>query len=630
MAEHAPTILSDLLHAQPLQDCWRYKEPIRKWVESGASSDEEREQGLLLLHSVSLVLRPEERSALIPTIPGVAKAVDDFAEDEIGRLLGSLDDWPLPVQARVRDLAWCRCRNVPAAEAAVQDYVALGKAFAVEPKLGIQSLSMLRRALAIAARMGKKELHAEVIDAIEEVALSEGTQAGATVAAARLLLDGKLGDAGALAVRLKTVVESLPTPGDEAIDWDWRRFAWETLAEAHRHLGQEPAERDARVQRAETFSEQSSWLEGRGANALVRADLLRRGIAALRQLSETGERVKEIARELREVQAQTMDELKRIDGPSMDLTDAAHDAIDAVSGLDFRSALLKLVTLFAPQPVDVLRRNAIQGAQQSPLQFLMPRSILDAEGRVVRKHAGGSLDAGSQQEEAIQDAMAENLVFWRACMTKGLIDPARRQIATEHAATAQQWWRVVGDSPVVDPRRARTWITGLDAGLRGDFATATSLLVPQIEHLLRIFAESRGRQAEWIDDDGVHRYKLLNALLEMDEVKQVLGEDLHFDIVRLLGREGQNFRNLLAHGLFSDAAFNSVDAVYLWHLALRLLLLPLVGNDDAAAADDGDEHAAIEEPGEPKDPDAEGAEASTDQDEGDQDEPDADGHDAAQ
>lgn len=123
MTDRASTTLADFMHAQPLQDCWRFRDPVWQWLESGAGSDEERDLGRLLLHSVSLVLRPDENSPLIPTIPGVAKAVDDFAEDEISSLLASVDDWPLPVQARVRDLAWCRHRNVPAAEDAVQDYV---------------------------------------------------------------------------------------------------------------------------------------------------------------------------------------------------------------------------------------------------------------------------------------------------------------------------------------------------------------------------------------------------------------------------------------------------------------------------------------------------------------------------
>ena len=146
--------LNAVLMALPLQDCWQYKKPIRQWLESGAGNDDERELGGLLLHAVALVLRPDERVPLIPAIQGVAKTVDDFAEEEVISLLASVDDWPLPVQARVRDVAWCRRRNVPAAQAAVQDYVALGKAFSVEPKLGIHALSMLRRALAIAARMG--------------------------------------------------------------------------------------------------------------------------------------------------------------------------------------------------------------------------------------------------------------------------------------------------------------------------------------------------------------------------------------------------------------------------------------------------------------------------------------------
>ena len=139
-----------------------------------------------------------------------------------------------------------------------------------------------------------------------------------------------------------------------------------------------------------------------------------------------------------------------------------------------------------------------------------------------------------------------------------------------------------------------TWVRGLDAGLRGDFIVASYVLVPQVEHALRVIVAHTGVIPEWIAPNGVQQYRTLSAILQEPGLRTILGDDLLFEIEALLSKEGQNFRNLLAHGLFGDSPVQSVDAVYVWHLALRIMLVPIIvaeaiGGGKATSEADGDD-----------------------------------------
>jgi hypothetical protein len=70
---------------------------------------------------------------------------------------------------------------------------------------------------------------------------------------------------------------------------------------------------------------------------------------------------------------------------------------------------------------------------------------------------------------------------------------------------------------------------------------------------------------------------LLKRLLSLQELADVLGEDLIFDLKGLLVmQESANLRNHLSHGLLGDRDFG-VNAIYFWWLCLRLcvMLVPL-------------------------------------------------------
>ncbi len=576
--------LIDLLGTVDLPACTHFSSLLCNALKPDTMGDDEP-FAKQLAHACALVFRPTDARPFVSMFAGASKLTEQFTDDDIKLLLGRVEELAPELRARIYDLVWEARRDASKAVLAIAEYQASARTLARLPSGAVYARDNLARAIAIAVRMKKKELAQGVVDTAAELVADAASTDDARIAIARLLMENDRGDATKIAHALRPIVEAENVRAayhEGGYNWDWLRGAWKLLADAERKAGREEAAAKALLARAETYPTQAEWLSTKGASAMLGAHLLREGIEALRPLAGTDARRKELHLQLREIQKRVNAEMKHFEGPSIDLTEAALGAIDAVSGLGFREALFTLVRLGPVAGINQIRQYAHARAEQSPIMSFVPRTIVDAEGRVVRREPAASFDDPVDGPAALRAEMIRVLADLRGPFVTCMIEPARHQIAFEHAARFNDWLDVLIDSPIIRPSHARSWIRGLDAGLRGDFITSSYVLVPQIEHALRLIVESAGVLPEWISPDGVQQYKLLSAILEEPALKEILGEGLHFEIDALFTKEGQNFRNLLLHGLLSDVAAASVEGAYVWYLALRIILTPIIVKEKEA------------------------------------------------
>ncbi|MEJ1229854.1 MAG: DUF4209 domain-containing protein [Galbitalea sp.] len=147
---------------------------------------------------------------------------------------------------------------------------------------------------------------------------------------------------------------------------------------------------------------------------------------------------------------------------------------------------------------------------------------------------------------------------------------------------------IANASAIVPKDRLRLYAKGLLAGCNLDFETALHLLVPQVENLVRFHLNQAGVATTRIDPlTHVESEVGLSALMELDEVLPIFGEDVVFEIRALMcGPIGPNLRNEVAHGLVSDSMAASVHSLYVWWFCFRLVyLLFWNGLRDAGSTD---------------------------------------------
>lgn len=101
---------------------------------------------------------------------------------------------------------------------------------------------------------------------------------------------------------------------------------------------------------------------------------------------------------------------------------------------------------------------------------------------------------------------------------------------------------------------------------------ASHLLAPQIEHLVRVLLKQEDEKTSTINN-GVETECGLSTLLEKERAKEILGEDLHFELKALLADQlGPNLRNNISHGLLETGYGTSLAEIYLWWFCLRLMI----------------------------------------------------------
>jgi hypothetical protein len=265
------------------------------------------------------------------------------------------------------------------------------------------------------------------------------------------------------------------------------------------------------------------------------------------------------------------------------MTDTAKFAEEQVSGKTLGVALQALGGLCKPVSVTRLRQQALE-TFRSPILALMGTTRLTGTGKIAaRAPQFDSTPEGA--EEATLAQMHGNALLHRQCVAVGLIVPAIRKIRAEHNVRLQDFYEIAVTSPFVPLGRETTFAKGLYAGFTFDLIVSTHLLIPQIEHSIRLHLERRGAITSGFDKQWRQNECDLNTTLRMPELKTIFDdEDLIFDLRGLLiEHHGSNLRNEMAHGLLDDAQLGTDVAMYLWALTLRLCMLRL--QEEPATAD---------------------------------------------
>lgn len=184
-------------------------------------------------------------------------------------------------------------------------------------------------------------------------------------------------------------------------------------------------------------------------------------------------------------------------------------------------------------------------------------------------------DDTQESERVLRDMMLERAAQQHQVISLTTIDPARRQIIKEHHVGVSDLTRLVTASLFVPPGREEVFALGLAAGFNGEFITALHVLMPQVEHAIRMVLAQQGAMTSKIDEEGVQDERSLNELLYCDVARRAFGTDLLFEMQGLLvERFGGNLRNRTAHGLLDVDHMYSWQSVYFWWLTLHLVVRP--------------------------------------------------------
>lgn len=293
-----------------------------------------------------------------------------------------------------------------------------------------------------------------------------------------------------------------------------------------------------------------------------------------REAHRVDERITELRSHLNDAGEKSLGEMGLISTPGVDISQLVDNARKSVSGKSATEALLAFANLHRGAKVDELRKSSLERMQQFVFSSLFSSTMLSRDGRVIAKRPAMSLGAepSLDDEVAIRVEMVRDYGILVSIVVQGDVWPALEVLLLEHRLREADFVGLARQSPIVPKDRTELFGKALFAGYDRDFVTALHLLIPQIEHMVRVHLKQAGAKTTNLDKDGIENENGLSTLMDLPEAEKVFGKDLSFELKTLFcDAFGPNLRNELAHGLLDENACHSPFAIYAWWLGLRLV-----------------------------------------------------------
>jgi len=310
---------------------------------------------------------------------------------------------------------------------------------------------------------------------------------------------------------------------------------------------------------------------------------------AQRAAHRADDRMSELRAKLSESGEKSLDEMGVIQSPGVDISQLADNARNSVKGKPLLEALKAFANLHHGVKAKEMRDSALERIRDHPLQALMPATVMSRNGRVIAKRPGMSMGStlSSDDEIVIRAEMIRDYGILVSIVVQGDIWPAHEVLLAEHRLRESDFTNLAKQSPIVPEGREGLFGKALFAGYDRDFVTALHILVPQIEHMVRVHLKAAGAKTTTLGIDGIENENGLSTLMELPEAEKVFGANLCFEFRALLcDAFGPNLRNELAHGLLDEAACQSIFGIYAWWFTLRLIFNAWWSTKKKTPADD--------------------------------------------
>lgn len=564
-----------------------FSEAARKADQEGLSA----QARVLWLFADACSMRLVPSSANVPYRPnfimeGKRSALpEDFNDDDLDVVEMAAVDVDEPwLKSRLTDLLWMarRPRKVQNALDAIDAYSQIpleAGAWVAGGHEGWARAIALSRMLRGAAGDRLAQLEQSIVNRLT-AATPDSRYLGLWIS--DLLRENGLGEGGqeAIAQKLLDLAIAFKEAGEIHVSRDYYAAASRWFNACQNHM-QSMA---ALVEEAESWvHEAGARVSGSAPSYLLASSNYESAIQTYRKVPRehrAANRVDERLAELHALQAEagarSVEEMRSISTPPIDITMLVDNARAAVRGKSLTDALVALTSLYGGANWAEARASAEEKIRRHPLSAMFSSMVMSRDGRVIARRPGINLGGGSPEEEAeaIRAEAIRDFTLMIGIVVQGQVLPALETILVEGRVTEGDLVYLACRSPIVPPGRERLFGKALFRGFEGDWASAVHLLTPQIENMVRFHLKQAGVKTTTLDPRGIETENGLSALVELGAAKQVFGEDLVFEIQAVFCDPfGPNLRNQAAHGLLDDDQFESPYAVYAWWLALRLVFV---------------------------------------------------------
>jgi len=264
------------------------------------------------------------------------------------------------------------------------------------------------------------------------------------------------------------------------------------------------------------------------------------------------------------------DELQLISTKQMNISELQEQSINHVKDKQTAFESLLYFSGVSSCNFESIWKSTENNINNSPISSLFGATSVSVDGRKISSIPPLN---GDNKDEVILKTAIKNFGIHMHLAVEGCILPALEQIQKEHLFPKEFLIQLCKLSAIVPDKREILVANALYQGFGWDFRSAIHLLAPQVENIVRQLLKQNGLVTTHTDQDGIENEMGLSSLVNMEQARGILGDDLWFELQAVFTDSlSANLRNEVGHGLLDDDTSNSLYSVYAWWMILRLVV----------------------------------------------------------
>lgn len=309
------------------------------------------------------------------------------------------------------------------------------------------------------------------------------------------------------------------------------------------------------------------------ANNQIKITILKKALKYLRLLANTEEEREVLLRKIDSLGQDLLNDMHSMSDIKTDITDEVlytFRCIDAID--DKKMAILFLLSQLSFRTFNQEKHALLEQRKTSIILSLVSRVTLSNQGKVISKLPSLDLENPEKDEKALEANIYDHAKEDALISASIFINPAHDKIMEKFKIDEQDILDIIDRSVFIPDGRKSAFIKGILAGIEGDFISALSILVPQVENAVRNMARECGDAIYSINENGIETPRTFEDILyKMPHLNECISEEILFNIKWIFESPyGFNMRNDIAHSLLDDYELNSLSGIYVWWAIFKI------------------------------------------------------------
>ncbi|EPF6130389.1 hypothetical protein RAG00_15035 [Klebsiella variicola subsp. variicola] len=313
------------------------------------------------------------------------------------------------------------------------------------------------------------------------------------------------------------------------------------------------------------------------ADKMGKVAWLRTAISELRQFGGDTQLIDDLKKQLVDLREEVSSEYVTF-SHTINISELVEITEEQLKGSCLADIFKVVVTETPIENIEKMKDEVKESAGRSFFSSFFGMEVHDEAGRKIHKAPPLDMREGIS-DEAVIDRYLRTFEINHQIFINSVFEPARYIIFQEHGLTLSTFIKLVSYSPIIKPEFKDIFNLGFYRLWQGDYISASYILIPQMEGIIRHCYELSGKDATRYLDKELEESTSISILFDKcrDDIESIFSKNLALTIDLVFNRKGGPIlRHKLAHGNLYTGSCYAETTTYACMLVFYLCAYPLL------------------------------------------------------